>query len=157
MDNNDIFRRLRYTLGFNDFKMSEIFALADDPIKQAKVTSWLKKDEDKDFIKMPDVMLATFLNGLINQKRGKKDGPQPVPETEIDNNIVFRKLRIAFNLQSEDILNLYELTDKKISPHELSAFFRKLGTSKYKECNDQYLRHFLNGLQVKYRDSDVTP
>lgn len=153
MDNNDIFRRLRFILGLNDFKMAEVFALSDDPIKQAKVTTWLKKEDDKDFVKMPDIMLATFLNGLIIQKRGRKEGPQPVPETEIDNNIVFRKLRIAFNLQSDDILNLYDLIDKKISPHELSAFFRKPGTSKYRECNDQYLRHFLSGLQVKYRDS----
>ena len=152
MDTNDIFRRLRYILGYNDFKMSEVFGLADDPIKQATVTTWLKKDDDADFIKMPDVMLATFLNGLINQKRGKKEGPQPAPEQEINNNIVFRKLRIAFDLQSDDILKLYELVDKSISPHELSAFFRKPTQSKYRECNDQYLRHFITGLQAKYRD-----
>lgn len=152
MDTNDIFRRLRYILGYNDFKMSEVFGLANDPIKQTTVTTWLKKDDDTDFVKMPDVMLATFLNGLINQKRGKKDGPQPAPEQEINNNIVFRKLRIAFDLQSDDILKLYELVDKSISPHELSAFFRKPTQSKYRECNDQYLRHFLTGMQAKYRD-----
>lgn len=151
MDNNDIFRRLRYILGYNDLKMSEVFALADDPVKQAKVTTWLKKDDDTDFVKMPDVMMATFLNGLIVQKRGKKEGPQPIPEQHVNNNIVFRKLKIAFDLQSDDILKLYELVDKKISPHELSAFFRKPSSSKYRECNDQYLRHFLNGLQAKYR------
>lgn len=132
--------------------MSEVFGLADAPLKQATVTTWLKKDDDADFVKMPDVMLATFLNGLINQKRGKKDGPQPAPEQEINNNIVFRKLRIAFDLQSDDILKLYELVDKSISPHELSAFFRKPTQSKYRECNDQYLRHFLTGMQAKYRD-----
>jgi len=152
MDTNDIFRRLRYILGYNDFKMSEVFGLANDPIEQARVTTWLKKDDDVDFIKMPDVALATFLNGLINQKRGKKDGPQPAPEQEINNNIVFRKLRIAFDLKSDDILELYELVDKSISPHELSAFFRKPTSSKYRECNDQYLRHFITGLQAKYRD-----
>tara|TARA_R110000868_G_scaffold37111_14_gene131657 strand:+ start:69687 stop:70151 length:465 start_codon:yes stop_codon:yes gene_type:complete len=154
MDNNDIFRRLRYTLGYNDLKMAEVFALADDPIKQAKVTTWLKKEDDRDFIPMPDVMMATFLNGLIIQRRGRKEGPQPVPEVELNNNLVFRKLRIAFDLQSDDIIELYGLVDKSISPHELSAFFRKPGTSKYRECNDQYLRYFLTGLQVKYRDSN---
>lgn len=147
MDNNDIFRRLRYTLGYNDLKMAEVFSLAEEPIQQERVTKWLKKEDDKNFAPMPDVMMATFLNGLINQKRGKKDGPQPSPEEEINNNIVFRKLRIAFNLQSDDILKLYFLIDKKISSHELSAFFRKPGHSKYRECNDQYLRYFLSGLQ----------
>lgn len=154
MDNNDIFRRLRYILGYNDLKMAEVFSLANDPIKQAKVTTWLKKDDDEDFVAMPDVMLATFLNGLITQKRGKKDGPQPVPEEDLNNNIVFRKLRIAFDLQADDIIELYELVDKTISPHELSAFFRKPTQSKYRECNDQYIRHFLNGLQMKFRDED---
>lgn len=153
MDNNDIIRRLRYILGYNDLKMAEVFALASDPIKQATVTTWLKKDDDRDFVIMPDVMMATFLNGLIIQKRGKKEGPQPVPENELNNNIVFRKLRIAFDLQSDEIVELYKLVEKSISPHELSAFFRKPGTSKFRECNDQYLRHFLNGLQAKLRDS----
>lgn len=152
MDNNDIFRRLRYILAYNDFKMAEVFGLADHQLDQSEVTRWLKKDDDDDFAIIPDVMLATFLNGLINQKRGKKDGDQPIPEEELNNNIVFRKLRIAFNLQTDDILGLYELVDKSISPHELSSFFRKPTQSKYRVCNDQYLRHFLNGLQVKYRD-----
>ncbi len=151
MDSNDIFRRLRYILGYNDLKMAEVFALANDPIDQVRVTTWLKKDEDSDFVKMPDVALATFLNGLINQKRGKKDGPQPAPEQVLNNNIVFRKLRIAYNLQSDDILEMFDLVDKSISPHELSAFFRKPTSGKYRECNDQYLRHFLSGLQEKFR------
>lgn len=152
MDNNDIFRRLRYILAYNDLKMSEVFELANDPIEQARVTTWLKQDEDSDFVKMPDVALATFLNGLINQKRGKKDGPQPVPEQELNNNIVFRKLRIAYNLQSDDILELFEIAGTNLSPHELSAFFRKPTSNKYRECNDQYLRNFLTGLQMKFRD-----
>ncbi len=152
MDNNDIFRRLRYILGYNDLKMSEIFGFANAPIDQAKITTWLKKDDSSNFVEMPDVALATFLNGLINQKRGKKEGPQPVPEKRLNNNIVFRKLRIAFNLQSDDILDIYGLVDMSISPHELSAFFRKPTSSKYRECQDQYLRNFLMGLQKKYRE-----
>jgi uncharacterized protein YehS (DUF1456 family) len=147
MDNNDIFRRLRYLLGYNDKQMAEVFAQAEESIQPEKVTFWLKKHEDSDFVKMPDVMMATFLNGLINELRGKKEGAQPVAEQHLNNNIIFRKLRIAFDLQSDDILELYTLVDKSISPHELSAFFRKPSSSKYRECNDQYLRHFLNGLQ----------
>lgn len=154
MDNNDIFRRLRYTLAYNDLKMAEVFGLAGDPVKQAKVTTWLKKEADDDYAEMPDVMLATFLNGLINQKRGKKDGPQPTPENELNNNLVFRKLRIAYNLQTEGILELYRMVDKTISAHELSSFFRKPTHHKYRDCNDQYLRHFLAGLQAKYRDTE---
>lgn len=154
MDNNDIFRRLRYTLGYNDLKMAEVFSFADEPIQQEKVTTWLKKEDDNSFQPMSDVMMATFLNGLINQKRGKKDGPQPAPEERLNNNIIFRKLRIAFNLQSDDILKLYLIIGKKIGSHELSAFFRKPGSSKYRECNDQYLRYFLSGLQESLRPTE---
>lgn len=155
MDNNDIFRRLRYTLGYNDKQMAEVFAETGTHINQESVTQWLKKHEDSDQLKMSDVMMATFLNGLINKLRGKKDGPQPAPEKTLNNNIIFRKLRIAFNLQSDDILELYTSIDKSISPHELSAFFRKPGSSKYRECNDQYLRYFLSGLQKKFEDTKV--
>jgi uncharacterized protein YehS (DUF1456 family) len=155
MDNNDIFRRLRYTLGYNDKQMAEVFAETGAHINLESVTQWLKKHEDSDQLKMSDVMMATFLNGLINKLRGKKDGPQPAPEKTLNNNIIFRKLRIAFNLQSDDILELYTSIDKSISPHELSAFFRKPGSSKYRECNDQYLRYFLSGLQKKFEDTKV--
>lgn len=122
MDNNDIFRRLRYTLGYNDHQMAKVFAETGSVINQESVTLWLKKHEDPQFLAMSDVMLATFLNGLINKLRGKKDGPQPAPEKTLNNNIIFRKLRIAFNLQSDDILELFSTIDKSISEHELSAF-----------------------------------
>ena len=153
MDNNDVFRRLRYLLAYNDTKMAEVFALAGETVQQGPIVGWLKKEDDKSMVKMPDVMLASFLNGLINQKRGKKDGPQPEPEQQINNNIIFRKLRIAYDLKTEDVIALFKLVGKEISPHELSAFFRKPTSNKYRECNDQYLRYFLNGLEARFRTS----
>ncbi len=152
MENNDILRRLRFTLNFNNSRMQEVFALADQEVAISDVKNWLKKDDQSGFVLMPDVMMATFLNGLIIMKRGKREGPQPVPETEMNNNLVLKKLKIAFDLQSDDMLEIYDQIDKGISPHELSSFFRSPESSKYRECNDQYLRNFLTGLQVKYRD-----
>lgn len=152
MENNDILRRLRFTLNFNNAKMKEVFAEADQEVEISDIKNWLKKDEDPGIVLMPDVMLATFLNGLIITKRGRREGPQPIPETVLTNNLVLKKLKIAFDLQSDDMLEIYDQIDKGISPHELSAFFRSPGSSKYRECNDQYLRNFLTGLQVRYRD-----
>lgn len=152
MENNDILRRLRFTLNFNNSKMKEVFAEADQDVEISDIKNWLKKDDDPSVVLMPDVMLATFLNGLIITKRGKREGPQPVPETVLTNNLVLKKLKIAFDLQSDDMLEIYDQIDKGISPHELSAFFRSTNSSKYRECNDQYLRNFLTGLQVRYRD-----
>lgn len=154
MTNNDILRRIRYTFDFNDSKMISIFALADYPVTRQLVSEWLKKEDDADYKNCTDVQLATFLNGLIIEKRGKKDGPQPIPEKQLTNNIIFRKLKIALNLKDDDVLEILSLADLRISKHELSAFFRRADHKHYRECKDQVLRNFLNGMQLKYRPGD---
>ena len=153
MTNNDVLRRLRYTFGFTDSKMISIFKLANVEVSRAEVSDWLKNDDDDAFVELEDKMLAVFLNGLIIDQRGKKDGPQPEPETFLNNNDVLKKLKIAFELKSEDIIELYNLAGKKVSKHELSAFLRRPTQPQYRELMDQYLRNFLYGLQLKYKSA----
>ena len=150
MNNNDILRRIRYAFDFNDAKMIELFGLADHQVTRAQISDWLKKEEDPAFLELDDTQLAIFLNGLIIDKRGKKEGEQPVPEKRLNNNIIFRKLKIALNLKDEDILAILLFADFRISKHELSAFFRKPDQTQYRPCHDQVLRYFLQGLQIKY-------
>jgi uncharacterized protein YehS (DUF1456 family) len=151
MNNNDILRRIRYIFDFDDVKMVNIFALADQTVSREDVTGWLKQDDDPDYIKCSDTLFATFLNGLINDKRGKKDGPPAEIEKQLNNNIIFRKLKIALNLKNDDVLDILQLVDFKMSKHELSALFRKPGHKNYRACLDQVLRNFLMGLQHQYR------
>lgn len=151
MTNNDVLRRIRYAFDFSDSKMMAIFALADHDVTREQVSAWLKGDEDLDFQKCRDVQLALFLNGLINDRRGKREGEQPEPERRLNYNLIFRKLKIALNLTAEDILAIFELTNVRLSKHELSAFFRKPSHKNYRECQSQVLRNFLMGLQLKYR------
>ncbi len=151
MNNNDVVRRLRYTFNLSDSKMIAIFALADHSVSRKQISEWLKKDDDPDFQNCNDTELAIFLNGLINDRRGKKEGAQPEPEKRLNNNIIFRKLKIAFQLKDNDILEILELVRLKMSKHELSAFFRKPNHVNYRKCKDQVLRNFLNGMQLKYR------
>jgi len=148
---NDCLRRIRYILDLDDSKMMAIFAEAGQEVTRAQLSDWLKKDDDPAYEKCSDVLFASFLNGLINERRGKKDGPQPEPEKSLTNNIIFRKLKIAFDLQAEDILSILSLADVSISKHELSAFFRRADHKHYRECKDQILRKFFKGLQIKYR------
>ena len=155
MTNNDILRRIRYTFDLSDSKMIAIFALADCEVTREQVSKWLKRDEDTDYEKCNDLFLATFLNGWINDRRGKKEGEQPKPEKRLDNNLIFRKLRIALNLKSEEVLELIELGGLTISKHELSALFRKPGQKHYQKCKDQILRNFLFGLQYKHRPDNA--
>ena len=100
MNNNDVLRRIRYTFDFDDSKMMAVFAAADHPVSRGQVSDWLKKDDDPAYQECSDTVLATFLNGLINDKRGRKEGMQPVPEVRLTNNIIFMKLKIALNLKA---------------------------------------------------------
>lgn len=153
MNNNDVLRRIRYTFDFDDSKMIAIFGLADDQVTREQISDWLKKEDDPAFQECSDTQLSIFLNGLINDRRGKKEGPQPKPEQRLSNNIIFRKLKIALDLKAEDILEILVLANVRISKHELSAFFRKPGHKHYRDCKDQILRNFLKGVQLRYRDN----
>ncbi|MBL4592803.1 MAG: DUF1456 family protein [Flavobacteriales bacterium] len=69
----------------------------------------------------------------------------------LNNNDIFKKLRVAHALRDDDIVKILELVDFRISKSELGAFFRKEGHPKYMECGDQILRNFLNGLVIHLR------
>lgn len=151
MTNNDILRRIRYILDLNDDKVIAIFKHVDQTVTRAQISAWLKKEDDPDYHNCNDKQFAYFLNGLIIEKRGKREGELPKAESKLNNNLIFTKLKIAFNLKAEDILAILLLADLEISKHELSAFFRKATHKHYRSCKDQILRNFLMGLQLKYR------
>ncbi len=151
MINNDVLRRIRYIFDFSDSKMMKIFSAADYEASREEISSYLKQEEDPDYKNCSDNKMSVFLNGLINEKRGKKDGPQPKPDKTLNNNMIFAKLKIALNLKAEDVLEILSLAGLSISKHELSAFFRRPDHKHYRECKDQVLRNFLKGLQMKYR------
>ncbi len=147
---NDILRRIRYTFDLSDSNMMEIFALAGHEITRAQISDWLKKDDDPSYKDLDDNHLAIFLNGFIIEKRGKKEGPPPIAEKRLNNNIVLRKLKIALDLKDDSILEILGLADMRISKHELSAFFRKPDQEQFRPCKDQILRNFIHGMQIKY-------
>ncbi len=151
MNNNDLLRRLRYNFEISDPKMVAIFRLADYETTVGQINAWMKKEEDPAFRVLDDLELAVFLNGFINDKRGKREGPPLPPEKFLNNNIILRKLKIALNLKDTDMLEILELVDMKISKHELSAFFRNPKQNQYRRCEDQILRKFVHGMQLKYR------
>ncbi len=151
MNNNDVLRRIRYIFDYSDQDMIDLFKLADCDVERTEVCDWLKKEDDEELVEMTDKELATFLNGFIIQKRGKREGPPPEPEDPLTNNAILRKLKIALDLKSDDILEMFASINKKLSKHELSAFFRNEGHSSYRPFMDQYLRNFMSALQTKYR------
>ena len=150
MTNNDFLRRLRYALNIKDNIMVQIFKKGNIIVTREDVIDYLKKDIDEGFKKLTNNDLISFLDGLIIQKRGKKEDGTPVPKIKVTknnlNNILLRKLRIALAFKSYDMIRIFKLGGIEISEGELSALFRREDHKNYKECGDKYVRVFLKGL-----------
>lgn len=69
----------------------------------------------------------------------------------IGNNDILWKLRIALKLKDTDIIEILKLADFEITKTELSAFFRREDHPNYRQCGDQILRRFLDGLIIRNR------
>ena len=150
MTNNDFLRRLRYALNIKDNVMVQIFKKGNIVLTREDVIDYLKKDIDEGFKKLNNNDLIAFLDGLIIQKRGKREDGTPIPQVKVTknnlNNILLRKLRIALSFKSYDMIRIFKLGGIEISEGELSALFRSEDHKNYKECGDKYIRVFLKGL-----------
>ena len=150
MTNNDFLRRLRYALNIKDNIMVQIFKKGNIIVTREDVIDYLKKDIDEGLKKLSNNDLISFLDGLIIQKRGKKEDGTPVPKIKVTknnlNNILLRKLRIALAFKSYDMIRIFKLGGIEISEGELSALFRREDHKNYNECGDKYVRVFLKGL-----------
>ncbi|MBI8761564.1 DUF1456 family protein, partial [Pseudomonas aeruginosa] len=89
---------------------------------------------------------------LNTPRRGRAE-PRPLPPLELplSNNMILKKLRVAFELKEEDLHAILASVDFPVSKPELSALFRKPGHSNYRTCGDQLLRNFLKGLTLRVR------
>jgi hypothetical protein len=73
------------------------------------------------------------------------------------NNDILKKLRVALMLRDDQIVEILELVDFRISKSELGAFFRAEDHENYMECGDQVLRNFLNALVLHLRGTKENP
>ncbi len=154
MTNNDILRRFRYALDISNPKMLEIFRLGGHEIGQEQLLSLLKKETEEGYSDCSNSLLEDFFEGLITLKRGAREGT-PLetarPGTERTNNIILRKLRIALEMKDDDMTAVMGQAGVTVTKSELGALFRARGHKNYKECGDQFLRSFLNGLTIRHR------
>jgi uncharacterized protein YehS (DUF1456 family) len=156
MINNDVLRSIRYMLDLSDIKVVEITKLVDPafPLEKADVQAFLRKEDDPDYAECSNAVLAHFLDGLIIHCRGRDESLPPRPvEKRITNNVVLKKLRVAFALKDVDMHEIFESAGFPISRPELSALFRQPGHHNYRACGDQLLRNFLKGLTLRVRGS----
>lgn len=154
MINNDVLRSLRYTLDISDAQLAEIIQLGGAAATEAEISALLKKEGDEEYVECGDGLMAHFLDGLVYFKRGKDESRPPQPfELPMTNNIVLKKLRVAFELKEDDMHAIMQGVDCPVSKPEMSALFRKFGHSNYRNCGDQFLRNFLKGLALRERKS----
>ena len=154
MINNDVLRSIRYMLDLSDAKVVDIARLADAdlPITRDDVQGFLKKDDDPGYVACSDRVLAHFLDGLVFHYRGRDpDQPQRPVEKRITNNLVLKKLRVAFELKDGDMHQCFQDAGFPVTKPELSALFRQPGHKNFRACGDQMLRNFLKGLTLRVR------
>ncbi|QZA77705.1 DUF1456 family protein [Deefgea tanakiae] len=152
MLNNDVLRSVRFMLDLSDAKLVEIAKLAGHEVDKATMQSFLKKDTELDYAECDDITMANFLDGLVYFRRGKDESrpAQPI-ELPVTNNLVLKKLRVAFELKDDDIYAMLADAGFEVSKPELSALFRKKDHKHFRPCGDQFLRNFLKGLTLRVR------
>jgi uncharacterized protein YehS (DUF1456 family) len=154
MINNDVLRSLRFMLDLGDAQVADIARLADPflVVDKEDMRTYLTKEGDDGFVACPDRVLAHFLDGLIFHLRGRDDSkPQRPVEKRVTNNLVLKKLRVAFQLQDLDMAQCFADAGFPVTKPELSALFRSPEHKNYRACGDQMLRNFLKGLTLRVR------
>ena len=152
MLNNDVLRSLRYLLDVSDAKLEALCQLADYPVEPGLISACLLREEEPGYRSCSDVLLAHVLEGLVFYKRGKDVSRPRLPvEKRLSNNLILKKLRVAFELKDDDMHAILQAADLPITKAELSALFRKPGHKNFRLCGDQVLRNFLRGLTQRQR------
>lgn len=154
MINNDVLRSVRYMLDLSDVRVGEIIHLADPEIPAEKddVQAYMKKEDEPGFVEAGNRVLAAFLDGLVIHCRGRDESmpPRP-PEKRMTNNVVLKKLRVAFEMKDVDMMRVFEAAGRPVTKPELSALFRQPEHKNFRLCGDQLLRYFLKGLTMHAR------
>ncbi|MBD8524645.1 DUF1456 family protein [Pseudomarimonas arenosa] len=154
MINNDVLRSIRYMLSLSDQQVVDIIQLikADYRIEAARIQTMTKKQGDPGFVECSTDVLAHFLDGLVIFRRGRDENRAPRPvEKQLNNNIILKKLRVAFDLKDPDMFEIFDQAEHPVTKPELGALFRDRAHKHFRPCGDAMLRHFLRGLSMRLR------
>lgn len=152
MINNDVLRSVRFMLKVGDSTLAEIIKLGGGSIAPMQVAAFLKREDEPGFVLCDAKTMGQFLDGLIIHRRGPApEGKTQVIEKHVTNNTVLKKLRVAFELKEDDLVEMIKSVGFEISRPELSALFRKPDHKNFRPCGDQFLRAFLKALTARVR------
>lgn len=152
MKNNTVMIKLRQTFALTDSDIARLFDLGGYSVTPEMIAGFLVGfPTDEGYIKCPNRALIGFLDGFIVDRRGpnpNKPKPGAATDTTIDNNDVFKKLRIALDLHEIDIQNMLVKSNVVLEKNDFSGIFRKKGHKHYKACSDAVLDAFFKGIEL---------
>jgi len=153
---NDILYKIQKALSLTQEEMIEAYKLADYKMAATHLDSLLKRRQDEDSKLCSYEELGVFLDGFVILKRG----PSPKKENndeivELTNNLILKKLRIALELKEAETEIIFSLGEAELSKQQLASLFRKEGHKNLKECSDELLNAFLDGLDEFYFVGEV--
>lgn len=147
MRTNTILTHLSQSLALDIPELQRLFANVGVDLTDEELTHILSASPAAEA--MPEYLLIKFLNELIDSLRGKREGAEPEEVSvtaKISNNDVLKKLRIALNLQEQQVREAFKLVTIELTKSDLSALFRKAGHPQYHACDDELLIDFITGL-----------
>ena len=155
MTNNEVIKSVRYTLEIKNREVVAMFKAGGLELSVLDVVDLFKNEEDEGFVQCPAETIHAFLDGLIFECRGPSDGPaKKISTSNINNNMILRKLRIAFEMRDSDVVDTLRDVGFSVSKSEISALFRAPNHRHYMECGDQFLRNFLKGITHRFRSNE---
>lgn len=149
MTTNNILQSCFRILNVTEETMVEIFKLGGFDVNPNTLSGYLKPHDDKAFLDCGYEALGSFLDGLIVYKRGPSDHKNNADDdVRLNNNLILKKLRIAYELKEVDLYAIFHSVDIDITKGELNALFRKEGHKNFRACPDSILQLFLEGLEI---------
>ena len=126
-------------------KIYQIFLLNGYDIPKRRVYGYLQDEDSKEFLDCGYEALGNFLDGLIIYKRGEIRSQKSSPQ-RLTNNLILKKLRVAFELKEADLFDIFKSLDLDITKSELNSLFRSEDHKNFRYCPDSILELFLEGL-----------
>lgn len=151
INTNEILYRIQKALNLTTEEMLEAYKLEEYKMEASHLESLLKRRLDDGFVAATYEELGVFLDGLVTLKRGPSPKKANEDEAvELTNNLILKKLRIALELKEPETEIIFGLADVELSKQQLASLFRKEGHKNFKECSDELLMAFLDGLDEFY-------
>ncbi len=155
MKTNDILYKIQKALNLSQKEMLEAYKLAEYKIEASHLDSLLKRRQDEGSKLCSYEELGVFLDGFVILKRGPSPKKKNDDVVELTNNLILKKLRIALELKEAETEIIFSLGEAKLSKQQLASLFRKEGHKNFKECSEELLLAFLDGLDEFYFVGEV--